>query len=321
MLNIKIASTGLYVPPKIQTAAELSSLIGRSEEWILSRTGVRERRIAEEPMDVMAAKAAREAIGDGEAPDCIINGSVTPLQLIPDSSVFIQQQLGYDSIPSWSTHATCLSFLVSMMNAAALIESNLYRRILIVSSEAGTPWRNVNEAESASLFGDGAAAVVLEKSPEKSHSGVLDWQMRTWPEGAHYTEFRGCGTRKPPLNEETLPTDNLFHMKGPKVFRLALTHISHFLEELLGRNNMAFEDVDHLILHQSSGPGMEAFTKLGFEREKIVNIVSEYGNCIAASIPMTLATAINENRFKKGDRILIGGTGAGLSIAFALLQW
>ena len=99
MLNIKIASTGLYFPPKIQTAAELSKLIGRSEEWILSRTGVRERRIAEEPMDSMAAKAAREAIGGGGSPDCIINGSVTPLQLIPDSAVFIQEQLGLNSIP------------------------------------------------------------------------------------------------------------------------------------------------------------------------------------------------------------------------------
>lgn len=319
MIDVRIVSTGLYLPARIQTSAELSTLIGRSEDWIISRTGVRERRIAEEPMNRMAARAALDAIGDGPRPDCIINASLTPLQLIPDSSVFIQRELGWESIPCWSIHATCLSFLVALMNAAALIQANLYQRILIVSAEAGTPWRNLNQPESAALFGDAAAAVVLEKTSEAS--AILDWEMSTWPDGAELTEYRGCGTRKPPGHPGNIPEDNLFNMMGPKVFRLVLMHISGVLRALFERNDMTFEDVDLFILHQASGPGMEGFVKLGFAREKIVNIVADYGNCIAASMPMTLAIANARGLLRRGDRILIGGTGAGLSIAFALVQW
>ncbi|MEE2732354.1 MAG: ketoacyl-ACP synthase III [Pseudomonadota bacterium] len=318
-MEICISSTGLYLPPRIQSSAELSGLIGRSEEWILSRTGVRERRVAEEGMDALAAKAALDAIGDGPRPDCIINASLTPVQLIPDSAVFIQKALGWEGVPCWSVHATCLSFVVALLNASGLIQAGIYRSVLVVSAEAGTPWRNLEQPESAALFGDGAAAALLEQS--RGESAVQDWIMYTWPEGSEYTEFRGCGTRRPPGHPETNHDDNLFNMQGPKVFRMVLMHISRVLRTLFERNDLTFDDIDLFVLHQASGPGMEAFVKLGFPREKIVNIVADYGNCVAASIPMTLAVANEQGRLRRGDRVLIGGTGAGLSIAFALLQW
>ena len=180
MRRVKIDSTGFYLPPKVQTAAELAPLIGKSEKWIISRSGVAERRIAEEQMDVMAGKAAREALGDGPPPDCIINASTTPLQLIPDSSPFIQRALGMEGIPSWSMHATCLSFLVALNSAAALIETGVYKRILIVSSEAGTPFRDFDDPKSASLFGDAAAAAIIEPTPDGEPSAYIDWEMNTW---------------------------------------------------------------------------------------------------------------------------------------------
>ena len=318
-MQICISSTGVYLPPRIQSSSELSHLIDRSEDWILSRTGVRERRVAEEGMDSLAAKAALAAIGDGPRPDCIINASLTPVQLIPDSAVFIQKALGWEGVPCWSVHATCLSFVVALINASGLIQSGIYRSVLVVSAEAGTPWRNMEQPESAALFGDGAAAALIEQS--KGESVVEDWIMHTWPQGAELTEFRGCGTRRPPGHPDTQSDDNLFNMQGPKVFRMVLMHISRLLRTLFQRNDLTFDDVDLFILHQASGPGMEAFVKLGFPREKIVNIVADYGNCVAASIPMTLAIANEQGRLKRGDRVLIGGTGAGLSIAFALLQW
>lgn len=319
MMQVCISSTGLYLPPRIQSSAELSDLIGRSEDWILSRTGVRQRRVAEERMDLLAARAALDAIGDGPRPDCIINASLTPVQLIPDSAVFIQKALGWEAVPCWSVHATCLSFVVALLNASALIEAGVYRRILVVSAEAGTPWRNMEQPESAALFGDAAAAAVIEQS--RGESAVQDWIMHTWPDGSDLTEFRGCGMRHPPGHPDTSSDDNLFNMQGPKVFRMVLMHISRVLRTLFERNGLTFDDIDLFVLHQASGPGMEAFVKLGFPREKIVNIVADYGNCVAASIPMTLAMADGQGRLRRGDRVLIGGTGAGLSIAFALLQW
>lgn len=321
MQPLNIVSTGYFLPDAVQTASELSSLIGRSENWIVSRTGVRERRIADQPMNEMAAAAARNAIGDGPPPDCIINASLTPLQLIPDSSVFIQQSLGLTGIPCWSVHATCLSFMVALNTAAGLIARKQYRRILIVSSEAGTPWRNLEEPESAALFGDAAASVIVEPGQSSENSALLDWEMGSWPEGAEYTELRGGGTRKPPGDPSTEIQDNLFHMQGPKVFRMALIRCSQVLRTLFERNGMMYSDVDRFILHQASAPAMEAYSKIGFPRERIVNVVEQYGNCIAASIPLTLALADEQGLLQRGDQVLLGGTGAGLSVAFALLRW
>ena len=322
MQKMKITSTGLYLPPKVQTSRELSTLIGRSEKWIRSRTGIEERRIAEESMDTIAAKAAREALGNGPDPDCILNASTTPIQLIPDSSVFIQKELGMRGIPSWSTHATCLSFVVALMTAASLISSRLYKRILIVSAETGTPWRNMKQPESAALFGDGAAAVIVEPAPDGEDSGLLDWEMSTWPEGSNLTEFRGCGTRCPPYRpDQSTSEDYFFSMKGPKVYRMARDQIKESLTTLFQRNHITAKDIDWAIPHQASGPAVEAAQEYGFDQSKVVNIVSQYGNCIAASIPMALIITHRKGLIKKGDLLLLGGTGAGLSVAFALLRW
>ena len=321
MLKCKFVSTGYYMPPKVQTAEELAPVVGRSEKWIITRTGVRERRIAEESMEVLAAKAAREAIGHGPAPDLILNASTTPLQLIPDSSVYIQKELGLDGTPAWTTHATCLSFLVATISGASMIESGLFKRILVVSSETGTGFRNMKQAESAALFGDGAAAAVLEPTPEGETSAILDWHMSTWPEGADFTEFRGAGTRRPPDGPDTVPEDNLFNMSGPKVYRLAVNKVKDALEIIYHRNNIGMDDIDMLVLHQASGPAMEAFIYHGFKREKVINNIAVYGNCIAASMPVALATANAEGKLRRGDLVLMGGTGAGLSVSFALIRW
>jgi 3-oxoacyl-[acyl-carrier-protein] synthase-3 len=321
MLRSKIVSTGLYMPKKIQTAGELAPIIGKSEDWIISQAGVRERRIAEEPMEVLAAKAALQAIGKGPLPDLLLNASTTPRQLIPDSSVFIQKELGLKGIPSWSTHATCLSFLMAMLTGASLIGNELYKRVLVVSSETGTPFRDLRQPESAALFGDGAAAAIVEGTPDTEQSAILDWEMATFPEAAELTELRGGGTRRPPYRPGTKPEDYLFQMNGPRVFRLAVIQCMRVLEKIFKRNHMDKEDIDWIIPHQTSGPGMEAYAKYGFAREKIINNIALYGNCIAASIPIALATANADGKLKRGDLILMGGTGAGLSVSFALVRW
>lgn len=322
MQKIKIVSTGYYLPPRVQTAAELAPLIRRSEKWILSRTGVAERHIAEEPMDEMAAKAARAALADGPPPDCIINASATPLQLIPDSAPFIQRALGMQKIPAWSIHATCLSFVVALNSAAAHIQAGMYKRILIVSSEAGTPFRDFEQPESAALFGDAAAAAVVEATPDGEESAYVDWEMNTWSDGAELTEFRGAGTKHPPNHPtKTTAKDNLFQMQGAKVYRMARARINENLSSLFSRNNLTPADIDWLILHQASGRAVEMAPHYGVPQEKTVNIIEKVGNTIAASTPLVLAIANKRGLLKRGDLLLLGGTGAGLSIAFSLIRW
>ena len=181
-MRFKIASTGFHAPTRIVTAAELSDQVDRSAEWILSRTGVAERRISDEPMSVMGAKAAMKALGDGPPPDLVINASLTPMQLIPDSSVFIQKELGFSGIPSFSIHATCMSFLVGMHTAGNLIHSGAYKRILVVSAEQGSVSRDMSHPESAALIGDGAGAALIVPTPagestpgSQGGQSPLDW--------------------------------------------------------------------------------------------------------------------------------------------------
>jgi 3-oxoacyl-[acyl-carrier-protein] synthase-3 len=318
---VKITSTGFYAPPRVETAAELAPRIGTSEDWILTRPGVSERRISEEPVEVMGAHAARAALGSGGAPDLIVSASITPRQLIPDTSVFVQHELGLEGIPSFSVHASCLSFLVALHNAAALVAAGAYRRVLVVSAERGSHGRNMAEPESAALLGDGAAAAVLEATPKDEGSELVGYRMGTWPKGAALTEVRGFGQRMHPSDPRTRPEDNLFTMDGPNIYKMALRRLPGLVRRLLADCGLSVEDVDWLVPHQASGPGLAFFQRLGFSPERTANIVAEYGNCVAASIPMALAHLAASGRLRRGQRVLLLGTGAGFSVAGAVLRW
>lgn len=320
MLDVSIVGTGMYAPERVVTAAELAPQIGKSQRWVERRTGVLERRIADEPMNVMAAKAARQALGDGGPPDLVINASLTPLQLIPDSSVFILEELGMSGVASFSVHGTCLSFLVALHNAAALVHSGCYRRILVVSAEQGSVCRDFDQPESAALIGDGAGAAVVERS-SRPEQGIISFAQQVFPDGAQLTELRGCGTRKHPNDPATTVSDNLFQMSGPGVYKMALRRVPPIIGGLLDGAGLTPSDIDLVVPHQPSGHGMKAYQRLGFVEDQIVDIIGQYGNCIAASLPMALATAEAEGRLKRGDLVMMLGTGAGLSIAGMLLRW
>lgn len=320
-LPVKVTSSAFYVPPRVETAAELAPRIGKSEDWIVTHTGVRERRIAEEPIEVMGARAARAALQSGPSPDLIINASASVRQLLPDTSVFIQRELGLEGIPSYSIHATCLSFLVAMHNAAALVAAGAYRRVLVVSAEHSTSNRNLAEPESAALVGDGAAAAVVEPTPKDEASALLGWRMTTWSQGAELTEVRGYGQGHRHDDPRTRPEDYLFSMDGPGVYKLARRRVHELVQGLLKDHGLAIDDVDWIVPHQASGPGLALLSRMGFEADRVINIVGQYGNCVAASIPMALAHLAANGRVKRGDRVLMIGTGAGLSVAGTLLRW
>lgn len=315
-----ITGWGYYLPPNIETAEQLSKKIDKSPNWIMSRAGVSERRVSELDVDAMGAIAARKAIGDKPAPDLIINASGVPKQTIPDTSVFIQNELGYEGIPSFSVHSTCLSFITAINVAGSLIQSNTYNNILIVSSDRGTRGRNFNEPESAALLGDASAAVYLE--PSNANIGVVDFEMTSWPKGAHLTEVRGGGTNLHPQDSKTKNEDNLFSMDGPEVFKYTLPKVYEMILRMLKKNNLSQPDIDLLIPHQASGKGVRAYSKFGgFNKNKVMDIVDKTGNCVAASLPLALAMALEKNMINKDSTILLVGTGAGLSIASTIIKF
>ena len=322
-MNIKITGIGYYLPETIETAKELSKKINKSEEWIVSRTGVKERRISSLDVDQMGALAAKKALSTiNGKPDLILNASGVGKQVIPDTSVFFQKELGFDGIPSFSIHATCLSFLVALNVASNFIQQNSYKKILIISSDRGTRGRNYNEAESAALLGDAAAAVVVEKSDENENSKIIDYTMKTYPKGSDLTEVRGGGTNLHPHDNKTTFSDNLFSMNGPMIYKMARKTVYDQIQQDLNKHDLNVDDVDLLIPHQASGLAVKAYSKFGgFNKSNVVNIISETGNCVAASIPLALAIAHEKNMFQRDDLLYFIGTGAGLSVASMLIRY
>ena len=318
--QFKITGWGYYLPPKIETAEQLSKKINKSPDWIISRAGVKERRVSDIDVDKMGAVAAKEAIGNKPAPDLIINASGVPKQTIPDTSVFIQKELGYEGIPSFSVHSTCLSYITAINVAGSLIQNKSYNKIIIVSSDRGTRGRNFDEPESAALLGDAAAAVYLEPSKDKNQ-GLIDFEMSSWPEGTNLTEVRGGGTHLHPQDVVSKKDDNLFSMKGPEVFKLSLPKVYDMILNILKRNDISQSDIDLLIPHQASGKGVRAYSRFGgFDKNKVMDIVSQTGNCVAASLPLALVMAYKKDLINKGDLIFLVGTGAGLSIASSIIK-
>ena len=318
--QFKITGWGYYLPPTIETAEELSKKINKSSDWIISKTGVSERRISDIDVDKMGAMAAKIAIGEKPTPDLIINASGVPKQTIPDTSVFIQKELGYNGIPCFSIHSTCLSFLSAINVAGSFLKNQAYKNILIVSSDRGTIGRNFKEPESASLLGDAAAALYLEPSSDKKQ-GLIDFEMSCFPDGANLTEVRGGGTNLHPQDKMTKEEDNLFSMNGPAIFKFTLPKVHRIILNILKRNNMTQSDIDLLIPHQASGKALEAYSKYGgFEKNRVMNIISTTGNCVAASLPLSFTIALEKKLISPGDTLFFAGTGAGLSIASGIIK-
>ncbi len=319
-MNIRISGVGLYLPPNIESAADVADKIVHDEPWILSKTGVKERRVSDVDVDVMGAEAGKEAIGDKLPPDLIINASGVPKQTIPDTSVFFQKEMGYEGIPSFSVHSTCLSFIIALNTAASLIHNNSVDRILIISADRGTRGRNFDEPESAALLGDGAAAVYVERSTGESK--LHHWNMKTWPSGAKLTEVRGGGTHKHPQDPGTTDDDNLFSMDGPAVYKMAISRVYRLMVGTFNSVEFQQGDVDWVIPHQASYKAVKAYSEFGgFDEQKVVNIVDYTGNCVAASVPMAFATAVKEGKILRGNLVYLVGTGAGFSAASALITY
>ena len=322
-MDIKITGSGYYLPDRVETSLELSRKINKSNEWIISRTGVKERRISDLDVDQMGALAAKNALSNSKInPDLILNASGVGKQVIPDTSVFFQKELGLDGIPSFSIHATCLSFLVALNTAAAFISNDTFSKILIISADRGTRGRNFDEPESAALLGDAAAAIVVEKASKNDQSKLIDFTMNTWSSGSHLTEVRGGGTNLHPHDSRTTYADNLFSMNGPMIYKMARKTVYEQIQKDLKKHKLSVDDIDLLIPHQASGLAVKAYSKYGgFNIDKVVDIINFTGNCVAASIPLAFALAVEEKKIKRNDLIYFVGTGAGLSVASAIIKY
>jgi 3-oxoacyl-[acyl-carrier-protein] synthase-3 len=321
-LPIKIAGLGKYLPARIVTSAELEQELEIPTGWVEKTTGVQTRRyVSGETASQMATAAARSALNmAGLQPsdlDAIIGASASARQAIPCTAAFVQRELGAPDGGSacFDLNATCLSFVFALQTAAHLINAGVYKTVLIFSSEIASFSRNPKQWESAVLFGDGAAAAVVTAAAPGEASAIWHSHFVTYSSGADLTQFVGGGTLHHPNDPATTPEMNMFDMDGPAVFKKAARLVPPFLDEFSKATGWKNQDYDQVIPHQASGHGMKLLTtRFGFRPDRVFVHIQERGNCIAASIPLALTEAYEAGRIQRGDKVLLIGTGAGLSI-------
>jgi len=329
--RVRIAGTGTYLPKRIVTASDLDRKLGKPEGYSEKLSGVKTRYYAEdETSSQMGAKAATAALEDAGLRfadvDGVIGACGTPEQGIPSTAALIQRALGQEDsgVPCFDINSTCLSFVTAFDTLSYLIDAGRFRRVLIVSTEVASVGLNWNQHEACSLFGDGAAAVVLERTPENGTSRVIGSHMETFSSGADYCRILGGGTKLHPRDHYSAATvdDYLFHMDGRKVFRLAAEVLPAFMQKLLARAELRLDEIRLVVPHQASLAGLELMRrKLGIAEERWMRTVEDYGNMIAASIPFTLHLAILDDRLRRGDKALLLGTSAGFSVGGLVFEY
>lgn len=327
MLPLKILATGAHLPGNRVRSEDLDLRLGLSPGSVLAKSGVSERWYAGHAQSQanIAALAARQALSranlnPGDV-SLLIGACGVQEQALPGTACAIAQELGLPpGTPAFDVNASCLSFIQALQVAASLMSTSGYRRVLVVSADLASRGLDYDEPEASLIFGDGAAAAVLEPAPAESGAGLLAHKFSTYPEGRSYCEIRAGGTRRNPVVgvEEK---DFLFRMKGKEVFRLASEHMGDFLADLLQQANLTLADIDWVVPHQASHLAMAHLRKrLGIDPSRMVDLYSTHGNQVAASMPTALDALLSSGKAAPGQRVLLLGTAAGLSLGGAVLQ-
>jgi 3-oxoacyl-[acyl-carrier-protein] synthase-3 len=320
-----IIGWGKYVPPRVITNADLEKSIDTSDEWILTRTGIRERHIAEagettSSMSVAAAKQAFEKAGVlASEIDLIIIASSSPDYLTPPVSSQVQHALGANKAAAFTLVTGCTGFIYALSTAQQFIASGTYDTILVIGAELLSRFVDWTDRSTCVLFGDGAGAVVLKATD--TPSGVLACILGSDGSGADHLILPAGGSAHPPSNETLEKKMHSIRMNGPEVFKFATRVLGEALRQVIHQAGLKTEDIDLFIPHQANIRIIESAAKsAGLPPEKIFVNIHKYGNTSAASIPMALAEAMDEGRAKMSSTLAFVAFGAGLTWASAVVK-
>jgi 3-oxoacyl-[acyl-carrier-protein] synthase-3 len=318
-VHVTITGLGAHVPERVLTNAELAQLVDTSDEWIVTRTGIRERRIAAETeaLSDLALPAVRKALdqagSDGKDIDLLIVATVTPDMMFPSTAAILADRLGAADAAAYDLSAGCTGFMYALAQAYGMLAGGLARRALVVGGDVLSRILDWSDRSTLILFGDGAGAVVLEPFEE---AGFLAFELGADGAGGENLWLPGSGSR---LFEDP---DRLVKMNGREVFKFATRVLVSSGEAVLERGGVAIEDVDVYIPHQANVRIIDHATKkLGIPSERVVVNVDRYGNTSSGSIPLALAEAQVDGRLQAGKLVLMTGMGAGLTWGSALMRW
>ncbi|NVO15814.1 MAG: ketoacyl-ACP synthase III [Rhodoplanes sp.] len=318
-----VLGCGSYLPARTLTNAELAGMVDTSDDWIVQRTGIRERHIAAdgEFTSDLAVHAARDALAaaglEPQAIDLIILATATPDHTFPASAVTVQAQLGITQGAAFDLQAVCSGFVFAIATADSLLRTGGFKRALVIGSETFTRILDWKDRTTCVIFGDGAGAVVLEAAPQAgtlADRGVLGAKMRS--DGRHKSKLYVDG------GPSTTGTAGYLRMEGKEVFRHAVTMITGAVEDVLAETGTKATDIDWFVPHQANQRIIDGCAhRLGVSRDKIVSTVDRHGNTSAASIPLALHTAVTDGRIKQGDLVMIEAMGGGFTWGAALIRW
>lgn len=322
----RIVSTGSYAPDKILTNADLEKIVETTDEWIVSRTGMKERHIVapEQATSDMVLIAARRALANAHLEakdiDLILVATVTPDTPIPATACWVQQGLGADHVAAFDISAACAGFLYGLITAEALIVSGAARRILLAGAESLTRVTNWQDRATCVLFGDAAGAVILEESNDES--GILSHYWKADGALGDLLLIPAGGSRLPASLQTVEKNLHTIQMKGNEVYKHAVRRMSEAADEVLKRAGLDKDDIDWFIPHQANIRIIEATgERLHVPKEKVYINIHKYGNVSAATVPLALDELNSDGKLKKGDVIVMTAFGSGLTWAAAAYRW
>jgi 3-oxoacyl-[acyl-carrier-protein] synthase-3 len=323
--GISITGLGCHVPERVVTNAELAELVDTSDEWIRTRTGIRERRFArpEEALSDLALPAARAALDQagvsGSDLDLIIVATVTPDMAFPSTAALLADKLGAGEAGAYDLSAGCTGFMYGLAQAFGMVASGLAQRSLVVGGDVLSKVMDFADRSTCVLFGDGAGAVVIE---EVDDGGFLGFELGADGAGGIDLQLPAGGSRYPASADTVAHGQHYVQMNGRQVFKFATRVLVSSAETILDRCGLSIDDVDVYVPHQANVRIIDhAVAKLGIPEDRVVVNVDRYGNTSSASIPLALADAVAEGRVHRGDTVLMTGMGAGLTWGSAVMRW
>ncbi len=323
--NANITAVGKYLPKNILTNADLEKMVDTNDEWIQSRTGIQERRIVDkgEASVEMSVNAIQKILDsrnlDPTEIDAIIVGTVTPDMLFPSCAALIQHRIGATNAWGYDLSAACSGFIFALQSGSALIESGQCEKVIIVGVDTMSSILDYEDRNTCILFGDGAGAVLLEPSTEY---GVIDAIMRVDGGGGDYLKMPAGGSLHRTSHETVDKKMHYIQQDGRTVYKFAVKGMADVSYELATRNNLTNDDIDLFIPHQANKRIIDAAAKrLGLPDEKVLININKYANTTAATIPIGIEEAVETNRLKKGDNLILASFGAGFTWGATYIKW
>ncbi len=325
--RVKVAALGTYVPPRLLTNADLERMIDTSNEWILKRTGIRERHIVDEGVasSDLGKEASLAALAEaGLTPDqvgFIVVATTTPDMFFPSTACLVQHKIGATNAWGFDLGAACSGFTYALTTGAQMVATGAHEHALVIGADVMSSIIDFKDRATCVLFGDGAGAVVVSPADDDGLE-IIDFAHEIDGSGGPALRMPAGGSLQPATRETVDQRLHYVHQDGPAVFKFAVRKMAEICQRVLDANQLTSDDLDLFVSHQANRRIiMSASEHLGVDPAKVVINIERYGNTTAATIPLALADALRDGRLRKGARVLLVSVGAGFTVGAVLLRW